>query len=428
MYTLIKYLALCISFIFIYNSGQSQTTLGPNDVVILWCLAETTQSPSGPTANNDRVGLLLLKDITVGTQIKISDSGTNNCTSLEADEGEVTYTATMPLPAFTVIDFHIFQESNTGFGPDDNYAVPNGTMSYVGGMALSTGGDQVFVYQGDQVAGPTFIYSGFFDGTQWDSSCSSTGCVGSESVEPCSGGTFAFGAGEASEFDNSWYNGPIIFNSVQEAINSINDHTNWIGENGNTGAGENAATNMINNLVLPVELKKFEGKVQDEGNLLTWETSTEVNNSGFEIEFSADGRTFEKVGFVEGNENSTSEKSYTFLHRPYNETSSYYRLKQLDINGNFEYSHVILLARDLDNNISFYPNPVQDIVQISLESKSSKTTGFTVFNGVGAVVKEGTWELRNGENVNSLDLSELNDGVYFIKIDSNPHPYRITKI
>ncbi|MHA4736402.1 T9SS type A sorting domain-containing protein [Dyadobacter sp. MSC1_007] len=114
---------------------------------------------------------------------------------------------------------------------------------------------------------------------------------------------------------------------------------------------------------LPVVLVKFQGVRSLEGSKLTWKTTSETNNKGFEIERSADARAFGKIGFVDGNGDTKEDKTYHFTDLQPFETS-YYRLKQLDYDGKFEYSKVIAVRGD-QVEIKVYPNPAQEYLTIS---------------------------------------------------------------
>ncbi|MGB1216246.1 MAG: immunoglobulin domain-containing protein, partial [Saprospiraceae bacterium] len=111
---------------------------------------------------------------------------------------------------------------------------------------------------------------------------------------------------------------------------------------------------------LPVELLFLEGSIRKEVNVLDWATASEINNSHFEVERSKNGVDFNYLGKVEGNGNSSTEITYSFIDtKP--ELVSYYRLKQVDLNGEFSYTNVITLKRKTQG-ISFgniYPSPTK---------------------------------------------------------------------
>lgn len=101
--------------------------------------------------------------------------------------------------------------------------------------------------------------------------------------------------------------------------------------------------------VLPIELISFTGEPYGDFNLLKWVTATEINNDFFFIERSIDGMFFEEVGFINGSGNSMSLKNYNLLDKePYNGVS-YYRLTQVDFDGNYTVSNIISVFRGVDD-------------------------------------------------------------------------------
>lgn len=142
------------------------------------------------------------------------------------------------------------------------------------------------------------------------------------------------------------------------------------------------------NIMLPVELTHFSAKPKGNIAHLTWQTATETNNEGFEIQRSPDGQNWEKIGFVEGAGNSQQEQSYAFEDpRPY-QGRSYYRLKQIDFDGAFEYSDIesLRMVSDLgDSHLTVFPNPVASGQEMQVYTSLEKTAGntITLFNGWG---------------------------------------------
>ena len=98
---------------------------------------------------------------------------------------------------------------------------------------------------------------------------------------------------------------------------------------------------------LPVELVTFKGEKRNRENVLFWETASETNNRGFEVEISNDGSHFEKMAFVKGRGTTSELQNYNFTHTLNAKQNGvlYYRLKQLDNDGKFEYSKIIEIGR-----------------------------------------------------------------------------------
>jgi pectinesterase len=165
---------------------------------------------------------------------------------------------------------------------------------------------------------------------------------------------------------------------------------------------------------LPLDLISFHASLE-QGNSpsvnLVWETTNEVNTSKFEVERSIDGKTFSNIGLVAAR-NTAGIHHYNFTDfKPLNGTT-YYRLKQLDINGQFEYSPI--KAVDITNNqIIIYPNPIN--LELVINHLGAKANGkLSIFNSLGKEVLK-VDDLKS-ENQTKVNVSELNSGIYFIQI------------
>ena len=125
--------------------------------------------------------------------------------------------------------------------------------------------------------------------------------------------------------------------------------------------------------VLPVELVDFQATTVPEGHLLQWQTASEVNNSHFEVEHSTDAQQFSPVGKVTGKGDSRELLYYSWLYRPENRGAThYYRLKQVDFDGQFTYSDIVALKDDAPSALvlKLYPNPASSVVQLQIPSGS----------------------------------------------------------
>jgi len=174
---------------------------------------------------------------------------------------------------------------------------------------------------------------------------------------------------------------------------------------------------------IPVELTSFTGNVNNLGQvILNWETATEVNNKGFEIERRTETSEYSTVGFVAGYGTTTEPRSYIYTDVTAENGINYYRLKQVDFNGTYEYSSEIEveingpLTFDLAQN---YPNPFNPSTSIKYSVPESGNIRLSVLNIVGeevAVLAEGFRQAGSFEV--TFDASNLSTGVYLYKLQS----------
>lgn len=169
-------------------------------------------------------------------------------------------------------------------------------------------------------------------------------------------------------------------------------------------------------LSIPVNLVSFKAKDLDNGTQLDWVTASEINNEKFEIEHSADGIKFSRIGTVDGSGTTSEEKSYQFFHRAPVSGDNYYRLKQLDFDGGFEYSDIITINFESGDRLRVYPNPVAD--ELFIENNQESDVKF--YDSYGKLVISLTVENR------FIDISFLTKGVYFVEIGSETQ--RIIKL
>lgn len=176
---------------------------------------------------------------------------------------------------------------------------------------------------------------------------------------------------------------------------------------------------------LPVELNSFSAYVNGSSVQLNWMTETEVNNYGFEIERKTGNRlsevgNFEKLGFVEGNGNSNSPKYYSFEDNYLTAGKYSYRLKQIDTDGQFEYSKVIEV--DIGSPMKYelsqnYPNPFNPVTTIEFSLPQTGYVKLSVYNILGEPVAELVNETKEaGVYTINFNAEELNSGLYIYKL------------
>lgn len=178
--------------------------------------------------------------------------------------------------------------------------------------------------------------------------------------------------------------------------------------------------------VTPVEMVSFEASAEKNRVTLEWKTASETNNFGFDVERSRDNTNFTKIAFVQGHGTVVEAKRYKYSDQGLNQGRYFYRLKQVDTDGSFEYSAVIEVIVGVPKTFSLhqnYPNPFNPETQIKFETAVNSHIILTVYDITGRTIKKLTdknyspgiytlsWEGKNemGKNVAS--------GAYFYKLE-----------
>lgn len=137
-------------------------------------------------------------------------------------------------------------------------------------------------------------------------------------------------------------------------------------ESPNGGSGHSSRSFTSDNsdcaiIALAIEASPLFGEIIDGRGRLHWETYTERNNMGFEVQKTYDGQNWETIGWVNGAGSSSSRLEYEFFDSNLSSTGQYYRFKQLDFDGAFSYSNIVFLNLDapasLEDIFVLYPNP-----------------------------------------------------------------------
>ena len=143
--------------------------------------------------------------------------------------------------------------------------------------------------------------------------------------------------------------------------------------------------------IIPVELSSFSISILKNKVQLTWTTVTETNNYAFEIQRSTDKVTFKKIGFIQGQGTTIVPKCYSFTDKPEKSNTYYYRLKQIDTNGNFEYFGVLKVIIDfMPSTYSLaqnYPNPFNPYTILSFSLPKKDRVKLEIFDINGELIK-----------------------------------------
>lgn len=174
---------------------------------------------------------------------------------------------------------------------------------------------------------------------------------------------------------------------------------------------------------LPVELTSFDGLVNGDEVTLRWETASETNNAGFDIEFAPQGEDFSKIGFVPGGGTSNEALTYHFTHAvaAFQGQVVSYRLRQVDFDGAFEYSDVVSLVLSASETTLLhpaYPNPFNPSTTIAFTLPAESQVQLSVYDGAGRLVQtlfDGI--LPAGHHTSAFEVnSDVASGMYLYRL------------
>jgi len=184
---------------------------------------------------------------------------------------------------------------------------------------------------------------------------------------------------------------------------------------------------IINNNILnplPVEFVSFSANYNDGNVNLSWITATELNNSGFDVERKTAGGEWNKITFIQGSGTTTENKHYFFPDEvnDLNTSKLFYRLKQIDFNGEFEYSSEIEIDINVPNNFQLkqnFPNPFNPTTTINYQVPIKSNVTLKIFDILGTEVEVLVDEIKDAGFYNVIfDASKLASGVYLYSIQT----------
>ncbi len=208
--------------------------------------------------------------------------------------------------------------------------------------------------------------------------------------------------------DNNWVDAEAILDMVNKTLTV-------------TGATGTEYAFSSSNSTLPVTFGLLSGKMVDNKAILSWETQTESNNSGFFIERSKDGVQFSNIGFVAtqaNGGNSASRLSYGFTDQQPFKGNNYYRLKQVDFDGANKYSPIIIISNNSSSAAidKIYPNPVVSDINFSVISPVASAVVYTIYDMSGKITVRFTGNISEGNNIVKINPGRLKQGKYILKM------------
>ena len=186
------------------------------------------------------------------------------------------------------------------------------------------------------------------------------------------------------------------------------------------GAITSATVTGINCAIapLPVTLTAFTATKQNTAIALNWRTETELNNNYFEVQRSADGSNFITIGTVRGAGTTNVAQKYNLIDTKPLRGINYYRLNQVDFDGKQAFSPTVSVSMNDKVIVDIMPNPAYNSVNIAISGENS-TASVRIADATGRVLSA----VDNISNNQSIDISQLPQGVYFMQISVDKQTY-----
>ena len=352
---------------------------------------------------DDGIAFVTLVDIPNGTSIHFNDNEWGGSAFNNNNEGEHTWTnnSGSGILAGTVI---------TIIGP--------GTASigsFTGSnLDLAQDNETVYAFIGTDNETPTTFLSAITnDVFAEDGPLTNTGLtIGLNAIE------------FDSQDDVLVYNGSTTCNgALADCAAQIANTNNWATENGSS-VDDNSifpdypddVTANFSGSALPIYLVNFEAFIKGNITHLHWRTSTEINNDYMAIERSSDGRTFKEIGRVQGAGTTQVEQSYSFVDERPLSGVNYYRLRQVDFDGRYEYHETVAvdLSSETPEKLLVYPTQAKDHIQIVAGTEMNEDAQVQVLSTDGKIWKTTLWLEKSTQM--ELSVAELPAGSYWLRI------------
>ncbi|MEO0899425.1 MAG: T9SS type A sorting domain-containing protein [Bacteroidota bacterium] len=200
-------------------------------------------------------------------------------------------------------------------------------------------------------------------------------------------------------------------------VNTINTTNNTIQFSGLSSLARLTAATLA---TFPVEWLDFTAEaISGRASLLSWATGSEQNNRGFMVERTLDVNQddWEAVGFVDGAGNSTNVSTYEFIDSSPLSGENYYRLRQVDFDGGYDFSEIKSVYFDPLVEVRLYPNPTYDMAYIDFEVPQDQKMNLLMFDGAGKLISNSKYDLLSGRNKISVSVGDLPDGIYYLRLE-----------
>ena len=172
-------------------------------------------------------------------------------------------------------------------------------------------------------------------------------------------------------------------------------------------------------VALPVTLVNFTGQLVNNQVQLQWRTASEQNNDHFEVQHSTDGIQFSSIGNIKGSGTSFIPHDYQFTDVAPAQGNNYYRLKQVDIDGNYTFSSIVDVKLMTGITYTIYPNPAINKVNMVISVDKDQQIKLTLTEPGGKIIETREVKCLFGDNKLEWDISRLAKGMYMICSQNN---------
>jgi hypothetical protein len=187
----------------------------------------------------------------------------------------------------------------------------------------------------------------------------------------------------------------------------------------NGGLGQDVLNVVSNMGPLPVLFLGFEANRTGNDVELNWKVSNEENIKGYYVERSADGISWQTIGFVAFRGPSSGPNNYSLLDQNPLKDINYYRISHQDIDGGFKYS--VTRVIHMDNNVTqvhLYPVPVKDMLKVNIQSSFNSPATIKIMDALGHIIHQNSIRLRSGVQTEEIKVSHMKAGLYIIEIQN----------
>lgn len=181
------------------------------------------------------------------------------------------------------------------------------------------------------------------------------------------------------------------------------------------------------NTLLPVDLMDLGVETSGTDLVVVWKTASEINNQGFEVQRSTDGKKFKKVGFISGRGTSYEINDYSYTDKDAKSNQMYYyRLKQVDFDGRFDFTRVVsakVTSKQATEVFDIFPNPASNGAELNISLNAEQSVAVKIFDQRGNVMSQQNHQLAAGNHMLRLDLLDMATGLYFVQTQVNEETF-----